>query len=414
MPTLIRSQLLITDPANPPIPGGIVVVDGERIVAAGSPESVEALPTSETIDCSSCTVMPGLVDAHTHITVNSRFKIPLSAHFDLDATTAVLRGAMNLRSDLAAGVTTMRALGDRVGVERSFKDAIARREAVGPRLRICARALRPSHGTAPFLSVPADGEAELALRIRENYAQGADWTKLFITNVRKGNTFEDYLRGDLTETPAYSQREIEAAITASHDLGIPVAAHAIGGPAMRWAMAAGIDSIEHGNLLDAEDVEMFVKSGVYLSDPNLQLFFDKEVGFESFETWAWDWWRPRVEHAREQTARYLPEAVRAGVKVCLGSDSTHATLWREARALVALGVSTVETLKAVTTNTAEMLGMADRIGQVASGKLADLIAIEGNPLEDIGSLRRVRMVMKGGERVIDPLSGAGETFRDAS
>ena len=414
MPTLIRCKLLITDPAKPPIPGGIVVVDGERIVAAGGVESVEAPSICETIDCSSWTVMPGTIDAHAHITVNSRFKIPLSAHFDLDETTAVLRGAMNLRSDLAAGVTTMRALGDRAGVERSFREAIARGEAVGPRLRICARALRPSHGTAPFLSASADGEAELALRIRENYALGADWTKLFITNVRQGDTFEDYLRGDLTETPAYSQREIEVAIATSHDLGIPVSAHAIGGPAMRWAMAAGIDSVEHGNLLGAEDVEMFVKSVAYLSDPNLQLFFDKEVGFESFETWAWDWWRPRVERARERTARYLPEAVRAGVKVCLGSDSTHATLWREARALADLGVSIVETLKAVTTNTAEMLGMADRIGRVEPDKLADLIAIEGNPLEDIESLRRIRMVMKAGERVIDPLSGASEVFRGAS
>ena len=412
MSILIRSRLLIVDPAKPVIPNGVVLVTGDRIVAAGEPASVDPPENCRVVDCSEWTVMPGLIDSHVHITVNNRFKIPLSAHFDLDQTTAVLRGAMNLRSDLATGVTTMRALGDRPGVEKAFKDAIDRGETVGPRLRVCVRALRPSHGTAPFLCCPADGEAELGLKIRENFAGGADWTKLFITNVRAGDTFEDYLRGDLTNIPAYSRGEIEAAIVASHDLGLPVAAHAIGGPAMRWAMAAGIDSIEHANLLEAEDVELFVKSGAYLSDPNLQLFFDPEVGFESFETWHWDWWRPRVERARELTARYLPEAVRAGVKVCLGTDSTHATLWREAKALVGLGVSPVEVLKTMTTHPAEMLGMADQIGRIAPGKWADLVAVEGNPLDEIACLKQVRMVMKAGNPVADVLNGASDVFSD--
>jgi len=354
--------------------------------------------------------MPGLVDAHTHITVNSRFGVPLSAHFDLDSTTAVLRGAMNLRSDLATGVTTTRALGDRPGVERAFRDAVERGEAPGPRLRVCCRALRPSHGTAPFLAAPADGERDLVLRLRENLAQGADWAKLFVTNVRRGNTFEDYLRGDLTDTPAYARAEVEAAVAASHDLGMPVAVHAIGGPAMRWAMEAGVDSVEHGNLLGAADIELFVKSGAYLSDPNLQLFFDSEVGFESFDTWSWDWWRARVDHARELTARYLPEAIRSGVRVCLGSDSTHATLWREARALAALGVPHVRVLEALTVNPATMLGMADSVGTLEPGKLADLVAVEGDPLEDIESLRRVRMVMVAGVPMEGLLCGADPVF----
>ena len=150
----------------------------------------------------------------------------------------------------------------------------------------------------------------------------------------------------------------------------------------------------------------------YLSDPNLQLFFDDEVGFASFDTWAWDWWRERVERARELTAKYIPEAVRAGVKVCLGTDSTHATLWREAKELVGLGVSEVDVLKAVTTNTAEMLGMADCVGHLGIGMFADVIALSGNPLEDIACLRQVKMVMKEGEVIADVLSGASDIFSD--
>ena len=414
MPIVIKSKLLIVDPGKAPVPGGIAIIDGERILGAGAPSTLGVDPAWETLDWSSWTVMPALIDAHAHITANNRFRVPLNVHFELDAATAVLRGAMNLRSDLATGVTTMRTLGDREGVEKPFQEAIDRKEAVGPRLRVCVRALRPGHGTAPFLSVPADGAAELEARIRENASRGADWTKLFVTNVRDGDTFEDYLRGDLTDIAAYSKAEIEAAIGVSHDLGIPVAAHAIGGAAMRWAMEAGIDSIEHANLLEADDVDLFVKSGAYLSDPNLQLFFDPEVGFEAFETWRMDWWRRRVECARERTARHLPEAVRAGVKVCLGTDSTHATLWREVRALADLGVSTTDAISAVTTNTAEMLGLADRLGRLAPGYLADVIAVDGNPLENVACLRQVREVMKAGERVKNLLSGASEVFSDYS
>ncbi len=329
MSKVIKSKLLIAHPDQAPIPQGMVVVDKGRVVGVGAEVDVPA--NADVVDWSAYTVMPALIDSHVHITINNRFLLPLSTHFDLDATTAVLRGAMNLRSDLNTGVTTMRTLGDRPGVEKAFQGAIDCGEAVGPRLKVCVRALRPSHGTAPFLCFPADGEEELALKIRENFSRGADWTKLFITNVRQGDSYQDYIRGDLTDVAAYSRREINAAIAISHDLGLPVAAHAIGGPAMRWAMEAGIDSVEHANLLTEEDVALFVKSGAYLSDPNLQLFFDDEIGFASFDTWAWDWWRERVERARELTAKYIPEAVRAGVKVCLGTDSTHATLWREAK-----------------------------------------------------------------------------------
>ena len=412
MPTIIETNLLIVDPASPPIPNGIVVVNGERVLEAGNPEEVEVSGNWTRIDCSGWTVMPGMIDSHTHVTVNNRFRIPLSDHFEVDEATATLRGAMNLRSDLASGVTTMRALGDRPGAERAFQTAIERKEAVGPRLQVCVRALRPSHGTAPFLSCPADGNEELTARIGENADSGADWTKLFITNVREGDTYEDYLRGDLTDVSAYSRDEIECAIEVSHALGIPVAAHAIGGEAMRWAMELGIDSVEHANLLQAEDVALFVKTGTFLSDPNLQLFFDAEVGFESFQSWEWPWWRARVEQARELTANHLPEAIAAGVKVCLGSDSTHATMWREAVALVGLGVSPVEALKAITVHSAEMMGMADRIGRLKQNYIADLIVVEGNPLEDIESLRRIRRVMKGGKWVGNTLEGAGKLFCD--
>ena len=398
MRTIIKSRQLVADAGKPPIPEGIVVVEGENILEIGTPDTIAVPPDSAVIDCTGDTVLPGLVDAHAHITADSSYRIPVMAHFEIDLPTAVLRGSMNLRKDLASGVTTMRTLGDRPGVERRFRDAIERGEIPGPRLVICARALGPSHGTARFLRASADGVDELTKCIRENVALGAQALKLFVTNVQTGDTFEDYLRGDLTTVPAYSKRELVAAVSEAHTLGMHVAGHTIGGPGMRWAMEAGIDSVEHANLLEEQDIECFVKYGTYLGDPNLQVFFDDETGFETFDTWQWGWWRERVVKAREQTRTYLPKAIEAGVKVCLGTDSTHASLWREAKHLTGIGASTQHALLAVTKNGAQLLGMADRVGTLEPGKLADVISVRGDPLEDITALRDVKLVMKAGRR----------------
>lgn len=398
MKTYIKSKLLISDPEKPPIPQGIVVFENGKITDVGSPQSIEVPAGSTVVDCTADTVMPGLIDSHCHITANSKYRMTLKEQHTIDLPTAVLRGSMNLRSDLAAGVTTMRTLGDIGDVELRFRDAIQREEIPGPRLVICIRALRPSHGTAPFLATAADGPDEIRKMIRQNFSMGANVVKLFVSNVSNGLTDQDYRRGDLTQVPAYSREELFAAIGEAHDLGMRVAGHAIGGPAMRWAMEAGIDSVEHANMLEEQDIEYLVKYGTRISDPNLQLFFDDETGFSSRENYKQDWWREKVIAARKMTEDYLPKAMQAGVKVCLAVDSTHSFLWKEAKYLAALAASNIEALKAVTKNNAELLGMQDSIGTLESGKLADIIAVRGDPLKDITVLKDVRLVIKGGKQ----------------
>ena len=161
MTTIIKSKKLIIDPEKPPIPNGVVVIRKDKIVEAGPAEMIKAGPDYQVIDCTDETVLPGMIDSHCHITANSKYPVSLKEQHSLDLPTAVLRGSMNLRSDLAAGVTTMRTLGDVGDVELRFREAIERGEIPGPRLVISIRALRPSHGTAPFLAVAADGEYEL-------------------------------------------------------------------------------------------------------------------------------------------------------------------------------------------------------------------------------------------------------------
>lgn len=399
MKTVIKSKQLIVDAGEPPIPQGVVVVEGDSILEVGAAEAVTIPPDSKVIDCSAETVLPGLIDSHAHITANTRYRATLKEqHHTLDLTTSVLRGSMNLRSDLAAGTTTMRTLGDRDKVELYFRNAIERGEIPGPRLVISIRALRPSHGTAKFLATPADGPVELRKKIRENFSMGAQFVKLFATNVMSGDSDEDYRRGDLTMVPAYTKEELVAAAEEAHTLGMKISAHAIGGPAMRWAMEAGFDSVEHANMMEEQDVAHFVQYGTRLSDPNLQLFFDEETGFPARENYQQQWWREKVMEARERTARYIPQVIEAGVKICLATDSVHSFLWKEPKYLVQLGATTQQALSAVTKNNAELLGMADKIGTLAPGKWADIISVRGNPLEDITVLQNVNLVMKGGKQ----------------
>ncbi len=397
MQTVIKSKQLIADAGEPPIPNGVVVVEGDRIKQVGKPERVNIPPEARQIDCTQDTVMPGMIDTHAHITANNKYRVPLDAHYTLDLTTAIIRGAMNLREDLASGVTTMRGLGDRADVELRFREAIARGETPGPRLLISISALRPSHGTASWLAETADGVEQIQHRIRHNFSLGANCIKVFATNVQNGGTFIDYIQGDLTGVPAYSKEELAAAAQQAHTLGLKVAAHAIGGPGMRWAMEVGIDSVEHANLLEEQDLECFEKYGTYLSDPNLQLFFDEETGFVTFDTWKFDWWREKVFKSRDLTAKYIPELIKRGGKVCLATDSTHANLWREAKHLRALGVSAQDTLLALTRNNAELLGLSDEIGTLAPGKFADIISVKGDPYKDMTVLRKVGLVMKAGQ-----------------
>jgi len=401
MKTIIKSKQLIFDPEKPPVPKGVVIVQDDRIVNVGPSQSIEIPQDCKVIDCKEETVLPGLIDSHCHITTGGKYKhkMSLTEQRARNLPITVLHGSMNLRSDLASGVTTMRTLGDVDDLELRFRDAINRGEIPGPRLVISIRPLRPSHGTAPFLATSADGVNELRKMIRQNYSMGANVVKLFVTNVCNGDTDDDYRRGDLTQVPAYSREELFAAIGEAHDLGMKVAGHAIGGPAMRWAMEAGIDSVEHANMLEEQDIEYFLKYGTRLSDPNLQLFFDEETGFQAGENYKKNWWRIKVIEAARLTKKYMSQAFKAGVKMCLAVDSNHSFLWKEAKYIVSIiGASNAEALLAVTKNNAELLGMEDSVGTIEKGKLADIISVKGDPLKDIAVLKDISLVMKGGQQ----------------
>ena len=403
MRQIVECGRLIVEASKPGLVGGVLICEDGLITEVGTRDTVRYGSDSRVIDCSRWTVMPGLLDSHVHICADTTGEVSLEAAFTDEVARAVIRGVRNLRVDLESGVTTMRSLGEPEGLDQRFKNAVDVGSIIGPTLITCGRPLRPSHGTAGFLAVAADGEAAIRKMIRENFYHGARWIKLFVSNVMNGDRYIDYLQGDLTTTPAYSRKEIRAAIDEAHTLGLKVAAHAIGGPAMRWAIEEGVDSIEHANLLEEGDVELFVKHGTTLSDPNLQLFFDDVTGFHVHQNWQYDWWRAKVLDARERTRRFLPEALGAGVRICLGIDSNHPYLWKEVEHFVGLGATPYQALAAVTTNTATLLGLQDDVGVISKGKRADVIAIDGDPQADVKALQNVKLVLKGGKVVFDEM-----------
>jgi imidazolonepropionase-like amidohydrolase len=402
MPSVvIKAARLIVDPAESSIEDGVVVVDEDRVHASGAAGTVELPAGAETIELDGLTVMPALVDTHGHISANMATAASLAEQHAVDPVVGALHGVANLRTDIRSGVTTMRTLGGPDRIEAQFRQAIDAGMIEGPRLQIAVRLLRPTHGTAKFVGTTADGIDGLRQAIRETFHMGADWLKLLITNVMRGETMLDYLRGDMTTVPAYTKDEIEFAINEAHGLGMKVAAHAIGGPAMRWAIEAGVDSIEHGDLLGEGDVELFAQHGTYLSDPNLQLFFDPQavVHARAYGLPSEPWWRERTEAAAVSLRTFVPRLLDAGVKICLAVDSNHGGLWREAGHLHDLGATPAQALCAVTTNGAELLGLEREVGRLRPGMKADLIAIDGNPLDDPWMLQHVRFVMKDGHRL---------------
>jgi len=403
---VIKGKLLIDGTGTPPVLDGAVLVEGDRIVEVGKLENLHFPSNTRIINRGHETLLPGMVDSHIHIAIDSTINESVSLQQERPDSLKALRGYKSLQKDLMSGVTTVRSLGDGSDVAKIIRDAIERGEISGPRVLACILALRPSHGTAPKTAICADGVDELRRRTRESIAMGADVIKIFASNIIRGDTHLDYLKGDLTGVAAYTKEEMAVVAEEAHRAGIKVAAHAIGGPALRWALQAGIDSVEHANLMCEEDIKVFLETGGFLSDPNLHLFFDPEIGFESEgnQTHPWrelpEWWHEKVRLAREQTRTVMSKAVKMGVKFALGTDLNHGGLWKEAKYFVQdLGATETEAIRAITKNGAELCGLENQIGTLEKGKLGDIISVNGNPLEKIEYLQDVQFVVKEGRVV---------------
>jgi imidazolonepropionase-like amidohydrolase len=406
-PVAVRAGRLIDGTGAPPVRDAVIVIRGDRITAVGLASEVEVPPDAEVVDLSGYTVLPGFIDAHVHMTGMTVGEPGWENAVVREAPAdAALRGAGNALRTLRAGFTSVRNVGGWGFSDVSLRDAIERGDVPGPRMQVAAHALGitgghcDSNGFVPALedrfgieTGQADGPEEIRKSIRFQVKHGADVIKICAT----GGVLSE---GDAVGVQQYSTEELAVVVETAELLERRVAAHAHGNAGIKAAVRAGVTSIEHGSILDDEAVALMVEHGTWLV-PTL-------MAGEAVVEMADDG-RLSGEYAAKARAiaPRMRESVRlaahGGVKIALGTDAgvfRHGTNGHEFTLLVEwAGLTPMQAIVAGTSSAAELLGWGADVGTVRPGRYADLVAVEGDPLADIGALEDVDWVMKGGEVV---------------
>lgn len=397
------------DPASGKLLSNVLItIRGERVIsvteglaappAAGDPRAETAAAPPTVVLPSSWTVLPGLIDAHTHILLQPEDTVVAPVLHKSEACRAI-EGVAAARRVLEAGFTALRDM-DSEGAgyaDVALRDAIHRGVVPGPRLFVSGMPLTITGGYmtqlgySPEISLPDPGtpvdsaEAMIAL-VRRNVKYGVDLIKVYASG-----SLPQVTRDGLEPSVQFSADEIRRIVEEAARWHKDVAAHAYGGAPARNAILGGVRSIEHGILLDERDVELMAKHGVFYC-PTMYVYHS-EPGLEERNGALF------MERIRARHRQAFQLAHKAGVKIAFGTDAggfEHGLNAREFQLMAGCGMSPLETLRSTTVRAAELLRRERELGVVAPGAYADIIAVEGNPLEDLGAMTRVPFVMKGG------------------
>ncbi|SVA28637.1 uncharacterized protein METZ01_LOCUS81491 [marine metagenome] len=375
-----------------------IVVEDERITRIGSTASITIPTSARIIDLSDSTVLPGLIDMHVHLTGD----IDAQGYDTLEASIPrnALYGAANARRTLQIGFTTVRNVGAGGFADIALRDAIKNHDVPGPRMRASGPSLGITGGHCDNNLLPArfnsygdgvaDGPWAIRKKIRNNIKYGADVIKFCAT----GGVLS---KGTSVGAQQYSLEEMATIVTETHQRDRKVAAHAHGADGIKAAIQAGVDSVEHASMIDAEGIQMAIENGtflvmdVYVSDYILEM--GEAAGFlpESLEK------ERLVGQVQRDNFR---KAHQAGVRMAFGSDAgvhPHGNNGKQFAYMVQYGMTPLEAIQAATINAAELIGWSSEVGNIAEGFYADIIAVRGNPLNDVRQLEDVDFVMKGGK-----------------
>lgn len=372
------------------VPGGSVLVQGQRIVAIGPDLSVPA--GSREIDLRPLTALPGLIDLHTHVTYfwdRAPGTTPLRQGRRRTPEETADVAAPNARLTLETGVTTIRDLGASGGADILMRDRVEAGLLVGPRMFVAGRGISAGRGGGPGVeAIPG----EVAARVKA----GSDWIKVYASR----GSFDSV---DTTQTLTFDQ--MKAIVDAAHAGERKVAIHSYGGSGVRDAVRAGADSVEHGIELDDDTLAEMVKRGtVWVPTIDHNRYYVDAQDDYGFAPDALAPLQQYIAKNLDATRR----AVKAGVRIGMGSDAVFTGFGQNTRELewfVKAGMTPAQALQTATTTAADLLGRADSLGRIRAGFVADLVAVEGNPVEDIDAvIKGVRWVMKDGRVVVDKRS----------
>jgi imidazolonepropionase-like amidohydrolase len=377
-----------------------VIVRGDRIVAISPTSSTPAQAGDTEIDLTSYTVMPGLIDVHTHLTSATNF----DPYWELSMTPAreALIGAANARTTLEAGFTSVRNVGAQHYTDIALRDEVDAGHLPGPHMQVSGPPLGITGGHCDNNLLPAeyqktaegvaDGVPAVQAKVRENIKYGADLIKICAT----GGVLS---KGDDPQASQYTREELAAIVADAHRLGRKVAAHAHGAQGIVWATEAGVDSIEHASYIDDAGIAAMKKHGTWLVPTDYLHYWMRDYGHLP------EIYQQKMKDVTTVSRANLREAVAAGVKVALGTDAAvypHGLNAREVETYVReLGMKPLAALQSATINAADLMGWADRTGALEPGKWADIIAVQGEPLQDVRVLQQVPFVMKAGVVYVD-------------
>jgi len=401
--TVLKAARVFTSTSERPLVPGMVVVEGDHIKQVG--QNLAVPPGARIIDLGDATLLPGFIDAHVHMAME------MSDDWYRDFYQGALRfpaeqalyAAKYARLTLEAGFTTVRDLGSQDYVSLGLRNAINAGVAVGPRMMIANHGIGSTGGHADDAPYPPDrikpagtiqgvcnGPAQCREAVRFQIKFGADVIKC----MPSGGVLS---LSDPVDVPELTREEMDAIVSEAHAWHRKVAAHSHGDEAARIAIAAGVDSIEHGSFLQDDTLRLMKQKGVYLVPT---LFAGYWVGEKA------DRFPPAIavkaRAAAAQMQSMFQRAMKIGVKVAFGTDSAvepHGLDAREFDLMVKNGMTPAQALISATASGADLLGLADKIGTLEPGKLADLVAVPGDPLQDIRQTEKVSFVMQGGKVV---------------
>jgi imidazolonepropionase-like amidohydrolase len=393
--TLLRTGHILDVKTGAEPAAQTIIVTGDRITAIAPTASTPKQPGDTEIDLRQYTVMPGLIDVHTHLTNANNF----DPYFELSMTPAkeAIIGVENAKVTLEAGFTTVRNVGANDFTDVALRDEINAGHIPGPHMQVSGPILGITGGHADENLLPyeyhlhtsgvADGIAAVQHQVRENIKYGADLIKIAAT----GGVLS---KGDDPQASQYTLEEMQAIVADAHRLGRKVAAHAHGAQGILWATEAGVDSIEHGSYINDEAIAAMKQHGTYLVPTAYLVDWMQQYGHLP------PFYAQKMKDVSAVEKQNISKAIKAGVKIALGTDAAvypHGLNAHEIDVYVnQFGMSSLQGIQTGTINAADLMGWTDRVGTLEPNKYADIIAIDGDPLKDVKLLQHVPFVMKSG------------------